>query len=262
MAKNYTFAEAAQIIAAGKDFEAMQDIGHRFPIMAQKVAKITALAGSDFTDLMGFMPDYLTANKVNTAIKSGIGGETSEDDSDDSDEDTNEDAGEAKTAKTATTKATAKASNDSEKDYESMSSKQLWEILGKAGKRKLAKSTKKEDLVAACKAMDTETSDEADDEEEEKTSYESKSAMELFKECKKRGIVAEPKKPVKFYADLLTKADAKAAKTAKKDEAEDDEDWDDSEAETETKTEATKAAKTTKTAKTEKKDDGDDDWDI
>ena len=106
MAKNYTFAEAAQIIAAGKDFEAMQDIGHRFPIMAQKVAKITALAGSDFTDLMSFMPDYLIANKVNTAIKSSIGSETSEDD-DDSDDDSTEDVGEETTEKAkTTTKAT------------------------------------------------------------------------------------------------------------------------------------------------------------
>ena len=32
MAKNYTLAEAAKVIAEGKDYEALQDIGRRFPL--------------------------------------------------------------------------------------------------------------------------------------------------------------------------------------------------------------------------------------
>ena len=52
--------------------------------------------------------------------------------------------------------------------------------------------------------------------------YEGKAAPELFKECKKRGIKAAPKKPAKFYADLLRKADAEAAEAA--DDADDDDD--------------------------------------
>ena len=96
-----------------------------------------------------------------------------------------------------------------------MSAKQLWDILGKAGKRKLAKSTKKADLIEACKqafgaAADTEDA-EAEDDTTEANPYEGKSAMELFKECKARKIKAAPKKPAKFYVDLLVKDDAAKA---------------------------------------------------
>ena len=64
MAKNYTFNEAVKIIAKGTDLEAITDIGRRYPVLAHKIAVVTAKAGEEFVDLMGYMPDYLTANKV------------------------------------------------------------------------------------------------------------------------------------------------------------------------------------------------------
>lgn len=218
MAKNYTFNEAVKIIAKGTDLEAITDIGRRYPVLAHKIAVVTAKAGEEFVDLMGYMPDYLTANKVNTAIKAGIteSGSDDEDAEDTEAEATTEDAGEDATEATA-------------QWDESMSAKRLWDILGKAGKRKLAKSTKKADLVEACKqafgaATEAEAEDaEAEDNTTEANPYEGKSAMELFKECKARKIKAAPKKPAKFYADLLIKDDA--AKKAEA-ESEDDEDWD------------------------------------
>lgn len=254
MAKNYTFAEAVKIINAGTDMESIADIGRRYPILLQKVTNVTAKAGEAFVDLMNFMPDYLTANKVNTAIKNAIGGNTEA-------EDTDSDADE-----TADTEATEDAATDAPVWNESMSAKQLWDILGKAGKRKLAKSTKKADLVEACKqafgGAATEA-DEAEDEEDatEANPYEGKSAMELFKECKKRGIKAAPKKPAKYYADLLVKADAEAENT----ESESD-DWDEDEAteEAPAKKETKKAEKKAPAKKAAKKEeaDDDDDWDI
>lgn len=244
MAKNYTFNEAVKIIAKGTDLEAITDIGRRYPVLAHKIAVVTAKAGEEFVDLMGYMPDYLTANKVNTAIKAGIteSGSDDEDAEDTEAEATTEDAGEDATEATA-------------QWDESMSAKQLWDILGKAGKRKLAKSTKKADLVEACKqAFGAATEAEAEDAEAEGDAtganpYEGKSAMELFKECKARKIKAAPKKPAKFYADLLIKDDAAKAEAPKKEdkkaapkasakggkakaakkaeaESEDDEDWD------------------------------------
>lgn len=269
MAKNYTFNEAVKIIAAGTDMETITDIGRRYPVLATKIAVVAAKAGEDFIDLMGYMPDYLTANKVNSAIKAGITESGSDEDADE-------------TEATADDAAEATVQWD-----ESMSAKQLWDILGKAGKRKLAKSTKKVDLIEACKqafgaALNAEASDteaEADDTETKDDTadadvnpYDGKSAMELFKECKARKIKAVPKKPAKFYADLLTKDDAAKAKTeAKATETEsDDDDWgDDDEAETTTKTEDKKASKATakgnkaKTAKkAEDESEDDDDWDI
>lgn len=269
MAKNYTFNEAVKIIAKGTDLEAITDIGRRYPVLAHKIAVVTAKAGEEFVDLMGYMPDYLTANKVNSAIKAGITESGSDEDADEV-ETTTEDAGEDAAEATA-------------KWDESMSAKQLWDILGKAGKRKLAKSTKKADLVEACKqafgaateaeASDTEAEDE-DTEAKDNTSdadvnpYEGKSAMELFKECKARKIKAAPKKPAKFYADLLIKDDAAKAEATEA-ESEEDDDWGDEEAEApkkEDKKAAPKAsaksgkAKAAKKAEAESEDD--DDWDI
>lgn len=255
MAKNYTFSEAVNIIAEGKDLESITDIGRRYPVLATKVAVVAAKAGEAFTDLMSFMPDYLTANKVNTAIKNSITGSGATDDEDAGDEnETVEDAGED-------TETTVQWD-------ESMSAKQLWDLLGKAGKRKLAKSTKKADLIEACKqafgAVEAGEDEAEEDvaEDEAANPYEGKSAMELFKECKARKIKAAPKKPAKFYVDLLLKDDeAKAAAT--EDEADDD--WgDEEEAETPKKEEkkASKGGKAKAAKKAEAESDDDDDWDI
>ena len=259
MAKNYTFAEAVKIINEGTDLEALVDIGRRYPVLMHKVTQVCVLAGEEFVELMGFMPEYLTANKVNTAIKAMLSGESTGDDA--GSEDEGDDSGES--------------TGDEAKDYESMSAKQLWDILGKAGKRKLAKSTKKADLVAACKAMDAgeEPEDEEDGDEAKETKskkesdnpYDGKTAVELFKECKKRGIKAEIKKPAKYYADLLVKDDAS------KDAGDDDDgDRDDDEAKTgkDAKSEKKEKADTKKEKAGAKKDskkeedDDEDNWDI
>lgn len=263
MAKNYTFNEAVKIIAKGTDLEAITDIGRRYPVLAHKIAVVTAKAGEEFVDLMGYMPDYLTANKVNTAIKAGITESGSDEDAEDTDaeattEDAGEDAGEA----------TAQWD-------ESMSAKQLWDILGKAGKRKLAKSTKKADLVEACKqafgaATEAEAEDaEVEDDATEANPYEGKSAMELFKECKARKIKAAPKKPAKFYADLLIKDDAAKAEATEA-ESDEDDDWGDEEAEAPKKEDKKAASKASakggkakaSTKKAEAESEDDEDWDI
>lgn len=254
MAKNYTFAEAVRIINAGTDMESIADIGRRYPILLHKVTIVSAKAGDAFVDLMNHMPEYLTANKVNTALKNA-GGET---------EGTESEETEAEVTET-------EATENETQDFESMSAKQMWDLLGKAGKRKLAKSTKKADLVEACKqafGAGATTKDEAEAETEEAETeanpYEGKSAMELFKECKKRGIKAAAKKPAKFYADLLLKNDAEASEET---EAESD-DWGDDEAKEE-EPKAKKSSKKTekaepkkKAAKKEETVDDDDDWDI
>lgn len=251
MAKNYTFSEAVKIIANGTDLEAITDIGRRYPVLATKVAVVAAKAGDTFVDLMNYMPDYLTANKVNTAIKSGI--TPTESDETETDED------EAEAAETV-------------EWNESMSAKQLWDLLGKAGKRKVAKSTKKADLVAACKEVfgETETKDEVESETEaeettkadETNQYAGKSAVDLFKECKARKIKAPAKKPAKFYVDLLVKDDAdKAAAKSEETESESDDWGDEEQAEKPAKKEEKKYAKPAKKAEDES-DDEDDDWDI
>lgn len=251
MAKNYTFAEAVKIINEGTDMESITDIGRRYPVLLNKVTKVAAKAGEDFVDLMGFMPDYLTANKVNSAMKTGVAAIGTNDDAEDEDD--------------TDTKSEPEVA-EAHKWDESMSSKQLWDLLGKAGKRKLAKSTKKADLVEACKqafgdnakAAEDEEVEEAEEATTEANPYDGKSAMDLFKECKKRGIKTAPKKPAKFYADLLVKDDAEQVKAAN-DES-DSNDWDEDEEKKETKKLEKKAAK--KSAKKEETANDDDDWDI
>ena len=63
---------------------------------------------------------------------------------------------------------------------------------------------------------------EPEADESEGGKYDGMNAMELFKECKKRGIKAQPKKTAKFYKDLLEKNDAEGAS----DGEDEDDDWD------------------------------------
>lgn len=67
-------------------------------------------------------------------------------------------------------------------------------------------------------------SDDSDD-----SPYAGKNAMDLFKECKTRKIKAAPKKPAKYYIELLEKDDAAKASEPEPvadDSSDDDDDWD------------------------------------
>nr|DAV38788.1 MAG TPA: hypothetical protein [Caudoviricetes sp.] len=87
---------------------------------------------------------------------------------------------------------------------------------------------------------------------EEAEDYKAMTAMELFKECKKRGIKAEAKKSEKYYIGLLKKDDAKNTET-------EEDGW----GEEEDKKPAKKEKKTTKKeAEPEEADDDDDEWEI
>lgn len=253
MAKNYSFKEAVAIIAAGKDLEAITDIGRRYPVLAHKIAVVATKAGEEFVDLMGYMPDYLTANKVNTAIKASI----TESGSDEDDEDTEVEA---------TTKDASEDATEVNDDYDSMTASEIWKLMCERGLDKIVKSKKKSDRIAALREYDKNggNTDSDSKDVESENPYEGKSAMELFKECKARKIKAVPKKPAKYYVDLLVKDDAAKAKAAEV-ESEEDDDWGDEEAEApkkENKKVASKAsAKAAKKVEVESEDD-DDDWDI
>lgn len=250
MAKNYTLAEAAKIIAEGKDLTAIAELGKRFSLLTVSLASIAALAGDNFTSFVSKFPENITANKVNGWLKNASN--VSDEDSDEEDSDVaSEDSDE----------------EEDEKDLDSMTTKELKALARKMKVFKNAKSSKKEDLIAAIQAANGGASkDEDEDEEGTSNSYEGKSAMELFKECKGRGIKAAPKKPAKYYVDLLVKADA---------DSNEDEDWDDEEEEEPTPApkKSSKAKKETlkKPIKQTKKPESDpaedededgDDWDI
>lgn len=230
MAKNYTMTDVANIFAERTDFEAMADIGKRYPLLAIKMTALATKAPEETADIFSYMPDYLSANKVNKAIKDG-GEDVS--DSDAEDDETTEAPAE-KPAKKPVAKKEAKADTGS-KDFDSMNNKQMYELLGELGERKACKAEfgdlSKASMMAYLKKHHSDGAAEAEDEAEEEAEvgkYDGKKAPELYAICKKRGIKAEPKKPAKYYIDLLEKADAAEAE----EEPEDEDDWgEDAEAE-------------------------------
>lgn len=298
MAKNYTIAEAVQIIAENGDNEALMDLGKRYPLLTQKIARVAVKAGEDFVDLMSFMPEYLSANKVNSAIKKML--DEAPDADDDVEDDGDEDEAEEKPAKKAGKKAPAKkakkAADEDEDDdveeggsydYDSMNNAKMYKLLGELGKRKDCKekfgdlshdSMLKYLKKYGPKSDATGEADDEDDAEESGDEYEGKSAVELYKLCKQRKIKAEQKKPAKYYIGLLKKADEEAAAEAEADDAEEDEEWDDDEEEAPKKSAKKAPAKKEKAVpakgkKAAKKaepeeaddddaDDDDDEWEI
>ena len=204
MAKNYNIGEVVKIVAEGKDFEAIMDIGRRYPLLMNKVTKLVTLAGETASDFFSYMPEYLTANKVNKMIKDAV---------------IDEDAEEAEDTEEAEEKP--------------------------AKKEKTAKKEKK--------AKKVEEEEEADDAEDEDNPYSGKTAPELYKECKKRGIKVAAKKDAKYYEKALLKADAETEEA--------DEDWEEEKPAKPAKKE--KAAKKEKKAKKEEEEVEEDEvWDI
>lgn len=297
MAKNYSIAEAVQVIAENGDNEALIDLGKRYPLLTQKIARVAVKAGDDFVDLMSFFPEYLSANKVNSAIKKQLeaADDTDVDEDDAEDEDEEKPVKKAATKKAAPKKAAKKVADEEDEDdddaeagsydYDSMNNAKMYKLLGEMGKRKDCKEKygdlSHDSMLKYLKKYGpkADASGEADDEdaEDEATDdgYEGKSAVELYKLCKQRKIKAEQKKPAKYYIGLLKKADEEAAAEAEAEDAEEDEEWDDEEEEAPKKAAkkapAKKAAakpakKAAKKSEPEEDDDADDDdddeWEI
>ena len=291
MAKNYSIAEAVQIIAENADTASITDLGKRYPLLTNMIARVAVLAGDEFVAFASYLPEHVSANKVNKAIKDAEDAAEADEDedveADDDEEEVEEEAPKkpAKKAEKPEKKAPAKKAKKEEpedddeedgdsSDYDNMSNKELWGLLGEVGGRKKCREefgdTKTADMIKYFKkyypnGVDAEQPEEAE-EEPETDEYTGKSAVELYKMCKTRKIKAEQKKPAKYYIELLKKADAEAAKSKKKAD-DDDEEWDDDEAEEEPapkkqKKEAKAEKKPAKKAAKEETEDDDDDWEI
>ena len=89
MAKNWTAAEAAQVLVEGTDTASIRDIGHRFPSFAYLVVKL----GSSAMDVFSVIPEAITARKFDSWLKGPSDAKSkadSEDDDDDDDDDDDE----------------------------------------------------------------------------------------------------------------------------------------------------------------------------
>lgn len=250
--RNWTIKEAVEEINKGNQ-EAINEVAKHYPNAFMCIVK------NDLAGLSQLMRDKFTMNRLAKVVAEA----TDEDD-------TMNAPVEEKAAKA--TKATAKAeeATDDGEDLESMTTKQLMQLCDKRGIKVPHYGKNKQFYLEMLQGGATEAEDEeeAEDAEEETTdAYEGKSAQELFKMCKGRGIKAEQRKPAKYYIDLLKKADEAVEEDVE------EEDWEDEEEEEApapkksakpakaAAKEEKKPAKPAKAAKKEEEDE-DDDWDI
>lgn len=237
--KNYTLKEAVEIIAEGKDLEAIADLGKRFPVLSIKIARLTAKAEKEIIDFMQYMPEYLTIKKVNNAVKTVNDSKAEA-----------EDATEAEN-KPVEEKTTKEVEEPEEKENKPVEPK-------KRGRKPKAKVK-----VVPVEEPKVEVEEEADEEpteaEETADNYEGKKAVDLFKLCKSRGLKVTTKKSAKYYIDVLKKDDeAKAKAEAKKAEEAEDDDEDEWDIEDEPK----EIKKPKKSAPIEDDEDDEESWDI
>lgn len=247
--KNWTVKEAVETIRSGKDVDGIKEIAKYFPMFFRAVCMndIDALTA-------GMGSDKFTVRRVEQGYAA-----LATEDVDDAEENTS-----------GATDATEDAGDE---DLSAMSTKELMKLCDKRGIKVPHYGKNKQFYLDALQNAGGEEAEAEDDATEEASddSYEGKSAMELYKLAKKRGLKVEPKKKAAVYAEALRKADAEAEQT--EDNA-DDEDWGDEEdAEEEAPKKATgkgtkkASAKSTKKAPAKKaepaeeEDDGDD-WDI
>ncbi len=265
MAQNWNVKQALAAINKGNK-EAITDIGRRFPLTSNILARI----GEDKAagELINALPDHITVRKIESILKDGVQVDDSDNDVEEPEveAEATEDAKPAKKAKAAKKETTEDAGDD----YSKMSGDQLIALLKEHGvyadcKKKMG-GGKKQQMLDYIAQYGLEGSEEEAEETEEATDenpYAGKNAMELFKECKKRGIKAKPKQKAAFYVDLLVKDDESKAETS--DDADDD--WDAEEEEKPAKKAAPKKKAPAKKAakeevEEESDDDEDDDWNI
>lgn len=228
MAKNWTAYEAAKEIIEGKNKENICEIGSRYPMLTREVA----VAGDKILVILKALPK-VTARVLETGLKDGV---------EMNDPETEEETKEAETE-----------AEDEDFDYTDMTAANLYKMCCARGISSKCKSRKKDALIELLEKFDRgeldeeepkketkkakatskkqakkeeELVDEEDDwdteDDEEKDPYDGKTAMELFKMCKERGIKAKTKMKADAYVKLLKAADAES----EAEEAEDDEDDD------------------------------------
>ena len=212
MATNWNAYEAAKELY-GNNVENIQDIGSRFPLFSRAVM---AINDENLLDILGAIPK-VTARVMETGLKAVADG-----------------SGEAEPEeepKKEEKKAAKKDEDEEEEeeDYESMKAADLYKLCCKRGLSSKCKERNKPYLIKVLKGEvgneEPEPEDEEDDwadEAEEKDPYEGKTAKELFKMCKDRGVKAKPKMKAADYVKLLKAADEA---DESEDDAEDDDEW-------------------------------------
>lgn len=296
MAKTYNIREMADAFN-GKDYAAQADFGARYPLVAIKMAALFAKAPEEAYDFCMALPEYLTGQKLNGAFKDAFlgAGEEAEAEAEDAEEAEAEAEAEEKPAKPAKKEKPASKAEKAEGGVEAMRGELIYRRLGelnlkkdfieKMGTKKFskpnmveyinkyginigddaepmiyeeedekpAKPAKVEKPAKAAKAPKKEENEEDDDD------LESKTPLQLYDICQKRGIKAKTRQPKEYYLGLLKETEEVTGGP---------EDWDDTEdAEAleeapKPKAKPAKKAAPKKEEPAEEAESDDDDWDI
>ena len=252
MAQNWNVKQAYAAIKSGEK-DSMIDIGRRFPLAMAALIKV---GESDaIENLFNTFPDHLTMRKIENALREGVK-------VDDSDNEVEEEATEAE----ETTEKPKKAAKPKAEGYAAMTGDQLIALLKEKGVYKdcIKKmgGGKKQQMLDYIEKYGLETAEEETEEaagsEEETSEYDGMSAMELFKECKKRGIKVKPRQKAAVYVEVLKKADQESGSE------EEEESWEEEEQEEKkpAKKPVAKPKATVKKKADPEEEDDDDDWNI
>lgn len=181
MATNWTLSQALAKITEGTDKAAIQDIGRRFPLTAVALAEIGQNAGA--AKIIGAVPSYITARKIESALKDGVEQDSDVDVEDAEDE---EETPKKEVKKPAKKAAKAKTEEDAEDDDED-DPVALYKKCKKAGlkvaPKKTAKYYKDQLAKAAATEEDADDDDWDDEEEDEKPAPKKKPAKKPAKKA-------------------------------------------------------------------------------
>lgn len=253
MAQNWNVKQAYAAIKSGEK-DSMIDIGRRFPLAMAALIKV---GESDaIENLFNTFPDHLTMRKIENALREGVK-------VDDSDNEVEEEA----------TAPEVEETEDAEEiDYKKMTGRQVYELLrdkglykdcvakmGGGNKKQMLEYIEKYGLDGGSEETEEET-EEASESGKEASEYDGMSAMDLFKECKKRGIKIKPRQKAAVYIEALKKDDQKSG--SEEEEWEEDEPAKEEKKTTPKKPSAKPKATVKKTDPKEEEDDDDDDWNI
>lgn len=223
MAKNWMAYEAAEAIM-GNNVEEIAEVGSRYPLFTRTVS----MANSDYVlDLLKAIPK-VTARVIETGLKDIDDVETEVEAVEEAqEEETKAPKKETKAAGKTKAKKEEADEDETDDDYENMTSKALYKLCCDRGISSQCKKRDKASLIAVLKANDGTANEDEDDwgdeDEEETDPYAGKSAKELFKMCSDRGIKTKMKQSADTYVKLLKKADEAEAET--EDEDDEDDDW-------------------------------------
>lgn len=221
MAKNWSAYEAA-VALYGDNKDEIAEVGSRFPLFT----RVVCLANDEnLLDILKAIPK-VTARVVETGLKEMEAEEPEEIKEEEVSAEKEKKQEKAKGKKAMAEEPEEDTEESGDDDYESMTSKALYKLCCDRGISSQCKKRDKASLIAVLRANEGAGEEEAEDdewgEEPEEDPYAGKTARELFKMCKDRGIKTKPQQKAEAYVKLLKKADEAEAEEPEED---DDDDW-------------------------------------